>query len=376
MRITESGVVIPTIDEIYMNKLNGFKTVKPDIRETDSNIVITFLKYDAAEEYDLCQEALSSYNNLSVMTAVGQGLNAITNMIGMTWLPAKRATGKIKITGTIGTKIPAAFGVETLSGKKYVTKNTTEITMSDTTIELDLISMEEGVSSNTGIDTIIKQTEIILGVESVTNDEGITNGRDKETDAELRIRYLNRVNQKLTFTTAGIEKYLLEATSINDCKVFENEGDVIDAHGRLPHSYEAIVYGGTDDEIFEALNYYKLAGIRCVGTYTKEFNGISVGFSRAEMTEIEVQLDIKFTNSNVNNEAKIKETIKEYIEGCTFGSIIYRYVIIGKLYQLNIGIETLSITLGEKGNPLNDDYKVDSMKVAKISESDITIRSI
>ncbi|MGL4452062.1 MAG: baseplate J/gp47 family protein [Sarcina sp.] len=376
MRITESGVVIPTVDEIYLNKLNDFKTVKPDIRETDSNIVITFLKYDAAEEYDLYQDALSSYNNLSVMTAVGQGLNAITNIIGMTWLPAKKATGKIKITGTIGTKIPAAFGVETLSGKKYITKNTTEITMNGTIIELDVISIEEGVNSNTGVDTIIKQTEVIIGVESVTNVESIINGRDKETDTELRIRYLNRVNQKLTFTTEGIKKYLLEHTNINDCKVFENEEDVIDSYGRPPHSYEAIVRGGTDDDIFKALIEYKLAGIRCVGTFTKEFDGITVGFSRAKVTQIEVHLDIKFLNSNPNNETKIKKTIKKYIEECGFGSTIYRYVIIGKLYQLNIGIETLNVTLGEKGNVLNDDYIIGVMNVGVINEADIIIRSI
>ena len=294
----------------------------------------------------------------------------------MTWLPARRASGMIKIKSEIGTKIPAAFGVETISGKKYVTKNIIEITTTSEDTFLEIVSLEEGVNSNTSALTIIKQTEVVLGILDITNVDHITGGRDKETDDELRIRYLNRVNQKLSFTIEGIKRYLLDETDIIDCRVFENETDLTDERGRLPHSYEAIVYGGTDEKIFDALNYYKLAGIRCVGENKKDYDGISIGFSRAETTNLEVVLDIKFSNVNVENEILIKETVIDYIKNCTFGETIYRYVILGKLYQMNLGIETLNILLGEKGASINDDYKVDPMKVAKITENDIVIRSI
>ena len=50
--ITDKGFIVPTIDEIYTRKLNDFKAVKPDLRETDSNIIIAWLKFDSAEEYD------------------------------------------------------------------------------------------------------------------------------------------------------------------------------------------------------------------------------------------------------------------------------------------------------------------------------------
>lgn len=40
MTITEKGFVIPTLEEIYQRKLAEFKTVKPNIRETDSNVTI------------------------------------------------------------------------------------------------------------------------------------------------------------------------------------------------------------------------------------------------------------------------------------------------------------------------------------------------
>lgn len=374
MKITEGGIIIPTVEEIYLKKLNKFKTVKPDLRETDSNVIVSLFKFDAAEEYDLYQEAISAYNNLSIMTAIGQGLNAITNNVGMTWLPAKRAAGKIKIVADIGTRIPQAWGIETLSGKKYVTKNTNEILMEKTILELEVISLETGEDWNTGIGTIIKQTQVLSGIKQITNLELITGGRSRETDAELRIRYLKRVNQKLTFTTEGIKRYLLENTNIIDCRVFENDTDIVNEAGRLPHSYEPVCYGGTDDEIFEALNYYKLAGIRCVGNKTKDFGNITVGFTRAELINIEIQIRIKFKNINPNNTVLVKEVIKKYVEKCTFGETIYRYVIIGELYKLNIGMDILNVSLGEKGNVLNEDYITPGMKVAQINEEDIIIQ--
>ena len=50
--ITDKGFIVPTIDEIYTRKLNDFKSVRPDLRETDSNIIVAWLRFDSAEEYD------------------------------------------------------------------------------------------------------------------------------------------------------------------------------------------------------------------------------------------------------------------------------------------------------------------------------------
>ena len=81
--ITDKGFIVPTIDEIYTRKLNDFKSVKPDLRETDSNIIIAWLRFDSAEEYDSYLQALSAFNQLSVYTATGTNLNAITSHLGM-----------------------------------------------------------------------------------------------------------------------------------------------------------------------------------------------------------------------------------------------------------------------------------------------------
>ena len=184
--ITEKGFIVPTIDEIYTRKLNDFKSVKPDLRETDSNIIIAWLRFDSAEEYDSYLQALSAFNQLSVYTATGSNLNAITSHLGMSWNKAKKAVGKIIVAAEIGTQIPQAWGVETKSGVKFVTLNTSNIRTTERETEIEVIALNAGTDGNVSAGAITEQTEILTGVISVNNKLNTLGGKDLETDTELR----------------------------------------------------------------------------------------------------------------------------------------------------------------------------------------------
>ena len=259
--ITDKGFIVPTIDEIYTRKLNDFKSVKPDLRETDSNIIIAWLRFDSAEEYDSYLQALSAFNQLSVYTATGTNLNAITSHLGMSWNKAKKAVGKITVTAEIGTQIPQAWGVETKSGVKFVTLNTSTITTTERETNIEVIALNAGTDGNVSAGAITEQTEILTGVISINNKLNTLGGRDLETDTELRERYLKRLDRKSSFTTEGIKNYILQNTNVQKCQVIENDTDDFDSAGRLAHSYECICYGDTNENILKALYEYKIAGI-------------------------------------------------------------------------------------------------------------------
>lgn len=372
MKITEAGIVIPTLTEIYEKKLNSFKAIKPDLREDDSNIIIALLKYDAAEEYELYKQAISVFNNLSVMTAVGNSLNAITTTLGMSWLEGRRASGRIKINCDIGTVIPQAWGVETAGGKKYVTKNDEPFVAKSENIELDVIALITGSINNTSAKTIIKQTEVISGVREIYNENPIINGRDKENDTELRARYLNQIRKKISFTTKGIKEYLLANTDIIDCRVYENDSDIT-VDGRPPHSYEAVIHGGTEEEIYNALYYYKLAGIRCWGANKKQYGEIEIGYTKASKCPVEVEIIFKQT-LDMKLSKVVKKVIGRYIETRGFGDTIYRYIIIGEIYKLNLNLDIVGVKFGKKGALKDDDYTLGDKEVASVTEGDITLR--
>lgn len=374
MIVTSVGIVIPTMTELYEKKLNSFKTVRPDIRESDSNLIIALLKYDAAQEYEMYLQLLSQYNNLSIMTATGNHLNTITSTRGMSWRDATRSSGTVIIKGTAGVQIPQAFGVETADGKKYVTQNTTPVEIGTSEeLEIGIIAIDVGSKFNTSSRTITKMTTVISGITEIYNPLSIENGKDREKDSELRTRYLTQIQKKANFTTRGIEEYLLNNTDITACRVFENDSDVT-VDGRLPHSYEAVIKDGTEDIIFKALYDYKIAGIRCVGQKTKQYGSITVGYTPAEAVELGVRVVFEEMPQDADVE-RIKSIIQTYIEKSGFGDTIYRYIVVGEIYKLQLNNNIVDIQLGEKGDVQNSDYTIDMRKVGVIALADIEIQS-
>ena len=374
--ITDKGFIIPTLDEIYSRKLNDFKGVKPDLRETDSNIIIAWLRYDSAEEYDSYLQALSAFNQLSIYTATGSNLNNITSHLGMTWNKEKKAVGKITVTAEIGTQIPQAWGVETKSGIQFVTLNTSTITTTARETEIEVIALEGGADGNVSSGAITEQTEILTGVISINNKLNTIGGKDLETDTELRERYLKRLDRKSSFTTDGIKNYILQNTNVKKCQVIENDTDDFDSDGRLAHSYECICYGDTNDNILKALYDYKIAGIRTVGAITKNFNEISVGFTRAAEKTVFLKVEIEIIKEIWKEEFKkiIKDIYLKYIDEIEPNSTIYLYKIIGEIYKNVNGIKTLKIKLGDtKYSEVENDYTLSMKEIAIATENDITI---
>lgn len=374
--ITDKGFIIPTLDEIYSRKLNDFKGVKPDLRETDSNIIIAWLRYDSAEEYDSYLQALSAFNQLSIYTATGSNLNNITSHLGMTWNKEKKAVGKITVTAEIGTQIPQAWGVETKSGIQFVTLNTSTITTTARETEIEVIALEGGADGNVSSGAITEQTEILTGVISINNKLNTLGGKDLETDTELRERYLKRLDRKSSFTTEGIKNYILQNTNVNKCQVIENDTDDFDSDGRLAHSYECICYGDTNDNILKALYDYKIAGIRTVGDITKNFDEITVGFTRPIEKTVFLRVEIQGIREVWKDDFKktIKDIYLKYIDEVEPNSTIYLYKIIGEIYKNTSGIKTLKLKLGDvKYNELEKDYKLSNKEVAVAGVNDITI---
>lgn len=376
MIITNIGFIVPTFEEIYQRKLNNFKTVKPDIRETDSNLIISYLKFDAIEEYDSYMQGLSMFNNLNVYTASDNYLNAITNHLNMTWLNAKKSIGKIKITADNGTIIPQAWGVETKSGIKFITLNSEAITITNNFIELDVISLEAGKINNVRENEITEQTEILTGVKRINNAVATIGGTDKETDTELRERFLKRVDRKTSFTTEGIKNYILNNSNVVKCQVIENDTDNNDSDGRLPHSYECICLGDTDENIFKVLYEYKLAGIRTVGDIKTNIKGVSIGFSRPIQVNLDFEINITAIKDIWKDEfkEKIKEVILKYIDTLEPQDTVYSYILLGEIYKNTSGIKTIDIKIKKTGTTQKYiDYVLNKKEMAIFKNATINV---
>ena len=375
--ITENGFVVPTLTEIYKRKLAEFKTVKPDIRVTDSNLIISLLKFDAAEEYDTDLQGLAQYNNRSVYTATGQDLGIITSYLNMKWRAATKATAKITIEAEEGTEIPAGWGVETEDGKKYVTLNTTtEIIDNTKKKELEVIALEAGKIGNTEENTITIMTQVLIGINKITNPGAAVGGKDSESDSELRERFLKRVDSINSFSCEGIRNYVINNSSVDRCQVLENETDVFDEAGRPPHSYEIIVTGETDENMFKVIKEYKLAGIRTWGDIRREVGNIIYGFSRATVKDLYVKIDITASKEYWKGQSveNIKKALISYVDNVDVAGTVYIWKLIGEIYQNSEGIINLEVLLGDSMENLRTaDYKLIDKNIPRLLEENILI---
>lgn len=141
----------------------------------------------------------------------------------------------------------------------------------------------------------------ITGVVSVNNPLDAVLGQGLETDAEAKLRRDASLANPGQSTVNAILAAVLEVTDVVAARVFENDA-AVEIDGRPPHSYEVVVQGGVDDNIFQVILDTKPAGIQTVGTLSdvlKDSQGFDkeVRFSRPAPVTIYVEIDLK-TNIN------------------------------------------------------------------------------
>lgn len=91
-------------------------------------------------------------------------------------------------------------------------------------------------------------------------------GRAAMTDAQLRVLRALELAQPGTGPVDAISAALLLVPGVTACTVFNNPTDTTDGSGLPPHQIEAMVRGGADQDIFDALRANVPAGILTHGT--------------------------------------------------------------------------------------------------------------
>lgn len=129
--------------------------------------------------------------------------------------------------------------------------------------------------------TLTLQVTVIPNVDSVTNPVDATLGRNRETDAEYRTRQLLELTLGGTSTDDAIRADILNITLVTGCSVTSNRTDYTDGAGRPPHSFEAVVEGGSNQDVGNTLWATMPAGIESFGS--------NVGGTRVEVEVLDSQ---------------------------------------------------------------------------------------
>ena len=326
------------------------------------------------------------YNSAFVDTAEGHNLDKVALYIGITRRPATRATGKVTFSGDDGAVIEEGFLVETEDEIRFETTEEVEISAGEA--EANVRAVDPGTDGNVPADTITEIVNPIEGLDSVTNEEETEYGRNKETDAELRERYLDSVAKGGASTIDSIRASLLDIDDVRAALVVENNTmDTVD--GRPPKSFESYVLDGDAKDIAKTILKTKAAGIQAHGTESETVEDDAgqehtIGFTYANEVIIEVDITVT-TNEEYpedGDERMVTEIIR-YIGGEDEDGEIYAGLSMGEdvIYTQTIkacyrvpGVDDVNVTINKVGEAAGTDNI--SIELTEVAETDYTKVSV
>ncbi len=146
----------------------------------------------------------------------------------------------------------------------------------------------------------------VLGWEGITNPIAASPGRLVETDEELRIRFRNTKLERSSNILDSLYSALLNIDGVEEVAIYENDTDVTDSNGVLPHSFLPVILGGSSQILAETIWENKPMGIRSQGNTSvaiTDSQGFlhNIGFERPNPVTVYVVM-----NLSLNPEAPVQ----------------------------------------------------------------------
>jgi uncharacterized phage protein gp47/JayE len=183
------------------------------------------------------------------------------------------------------------------------------------------------------------------GWDSVENNVAAVVGRDAETDISLRQRWGASVYDRASAMVEAIRAALIQTDGVTFAIVYENDTDTTDDDGRPPHSIEAVVAGGSPQDIGATIWRTHAGGITTYGSQAVTVNdsqGIPHIMRFNRPTEVPIYLQITVT-ANPEKELSgaaitlIQQAIVNQGAGLTVGQDVILQSFYGTVYTATSG---------------------------------------
>lgn len=312
--------------------------------------------------------------------AGGASLDEFVALAGISRLSATSSSVVVALEGDVGTSIPSGSIIRDEA-------TTTEWEIADTVVipvggTIDAVA----VASVAGPIVALQGTtwEIVTpvtGWDGSTNAEDATVGTLEESDAALRRRFL------LSFRSSGasvdaIRSTLLRLADVTSATVFENTSETTDSEGRPPHSFEAVVRGGDDQDIFDAIWAVKPAGIQTYGNTSgtavdSAGDARTIAFSRPEDIDVYIAVTYSLYPEAAADDVEdlILAEILDYGSTLAVGQDIAPFPIMQHIETP--GIKSMSIAIGLSASPTETTpLEISNRQLADIDSSRVTFTRI
>ena len=330
--IDATGMHIPTYTDIRDDLISKMKEIfGNDIYIDEDSQDYQQISIFAKKIFDTNALALLVYNNRTVNTAIGVGLDNLCAIAGIVRKAATYSTVQLTLTGAPTTVITS--GKASDQDDEHIWNLPDSVVIPESgTITVEATCNDAGditVSSN----TITKIITPVFGWYSVVNNFNGSGGTNEETDAELRGRYALATSSPSETVFESIIASVSAVEGVKRIKAYENDTGTANSLGHPPHSITLVVEGGDDTDVATEIYFKKTPGCYTNGTTTVPIvslsgNTTNISFYRPTYKTVYVKVSLKKLSSYNDEYANdIKKAIVDYINNLEIAETVYRSVL-------------------------------------------------
>jgi len=348
--IDDQGLHIPTYSDIRDDLIENARYIfGQDIYLGIDSQDYQWISVVASKINDTLQAIQFAYNSRGPGTAIGSSLDILVKLNGIRRGSATYSTCIVSLTGTPGTVITNGV-VQDSSGYYWNLPSVLTIGTGGTVSAQATCQNEGPIAANVGDISVIATPT--YGWTSVTNEVSALQGVNSETDSQIRSRQAISTAQPSRTVLEGTEGAIAAVAGVTRKKVYENDTAEINALGLPPKSITAVVEGGSDSDIAQALYLKKGPGCLTNGTtvvnITDQLGNITpIGFYRPSYVDVDIVINVRqlsgYTTATTD---LIRAAIVNFLNAMTMGanSIPVNNFYGPALSAQNLSVPTFSVT--------------------------------
>lgn len=294
-RIDETGLHLPDYPTVLKRVQDVFREIygpdlylEPDSQDGQLVAVLSEAFFDAF------QAVGDAWNSYSPTTAHGASLSRQVAINGLQRKQASRSSVTLRCVGVPGTRLKGARARDR-AGNTWILADA--VLPPEGEVFVSATAEDEGqVRAQAGEITIIATPT--RGWHSVTNPLAASPGAPVETDAALRRRQKKSTALPSRTVFDGTEGAVAAVEGVTRSRCYENDGCEPNAFGLPQHSITAVVEGGDERAIAQAIALHKTPGCGTWGDIwvdTRDRRGapLRIFFWRVERVPVRVRLRVR-----------------------------------------------------------------------------------
>lgn len=330
--IDRNGISAPTLPELLQFLEDQYRDIYgSDVYLGPDSQDGQFLSILANALNDVNATAVAVYNSFSPSTAKGTGLSNVVQINGLQRHVSTYSTVDLNLTGVAGTIVHNGV-VEDQNGHKWDLPSTVTL---DSQGQVTATATCETIGNITALpNTVTKIQTPTRGWQAVTNATQASVGANTEQDGALRRRQAVSTALPSQAILDGIVGGVANVSGVTRYRIYENDTSSTDSNGLPAHSVSAVVEGGSDSNVADAIGKKKAPGTATYGnttTHITDSAGIqkAIQFSRPTQATINIAVTLTALPGYLSTIGdSIKDALVDEINNQQIGATIYH----GQLY--------------------------------------------